>query len=179
MSRKKSPEEKISHVAPFGLRMLPDLKEKLAAAAHLNGRSLNAEITHRLEYSFMVRFPLEETRSPQIRIAELAAKIVQLSQKVVDESSLTLLDGEKEYLRYLNKLSEADLAQARIPKSNVPGSDNTASGAHLVEDEQSGEELRRSLERSIANTEKTLEKLRAALEGERAKSTRSKKDSAA
>jgi hypothetical protein len=51
MSLKKSPAEKIGSVAPFGLRMLPDLKEKIENAAAKSGRSLNAEIVHRLESS--------------------------------------------------------------------------------------------------------------------------------
>lgn len=39
-------------VAPFGLRMLPDLKEMLEAAARLAGRSMNAEVSARLRESF-------------------------------------------------------------------------------------------------------------------------------
>lgn len=41
----------ISKVTPFGLRLLPKLKEALDALAEANGRSLNAEITERLEWS--------------------------------------------------------------------------------------------------------------------------------
>lgn len=39
-------------IAPFGLRMLPDLKEKIEQAARESGRSMNAEIVARLESSF-------------------------------------------------------------------------------------------------------------------------------
>lgn len=39
-------------IAPFGLRMLPDLKEKIEQAARESGRSMNAEIVARLEESF-------------------------------------------------------------------------------------------------------------------------------
>lgn len=38
-------------IAPFGLRMQPDLKERIEAEALANGRSLNAEIVWRLEES--------------------------------------------------------------------------------------------------------------------------------
>lgn len=38
-------------IAPFGLRMLPDLKEKIEQAARESGRSMNAEIVARLEES--------------------------------------------------------------------------------------------------------------------------------
>src|SRR4051812_27210298 len=52
MSIKKSPGEKIGNIAPFGLRMLPDLKARIEEAAAESGRSLNAEIVARLEQSF-------------------------------------------------------------------------------------------------------------------------------
>lgn len=42
-------------IAPFGLRMLPDLKEKIEQAARDSGRSMNAEIVARLEQSFAGR----------------------------------------------------------------------------------------------------------------------------
>jgi hypothetical protein len=39
-------------IAPFGLRMLPELREKIESAARDSGRSMNAEIVARLERSF-------------------------------------------------------------------------------------------------------------------------------
>lgn len=39
-------------IAPFGLRMQPDLKERIEKAASINNRSMNAEIIARLEMSF-------------------------------------------------------------------------------------------------------------------------------
>lgn len=51
MSAKKPPEAKIGSVAPFGLRMLPELKARIERAAAESGRSLNAEIVHRLQGS--------------------------------------------------------------------------------------------------------------------------------
>lgn len=51
MSAKKPVEEKIANIAPFGLRMLPELKERIAQAAEASGRSMNAEIVGRLELS--------------------------------------------------------------------------------------------------------------------------------
>lgn len=41
-----------AHLAPFGVRMQPELKERLEASAQQAGRSLNAEIVARLEGSF-------------------------------------------------------------------------------------------------------------------------------
>ena len=40
------------NIAPFGLRMLPDLREQIEAAAKASGRSMNAEIIARLQQSF-------------------------------------------------------------------------------------------------------------------------------
>lgn len=40
-----------SHIAPFGLRMQPSLREALEAKCERSGRSLNAEIVARLEKS--------------------------------------------------------------------------------------------------------------------------------
>lgn len=51
MSEKKSEEQKVSGVAPFGLRLLPELKERVARSAKAGNRSLNAEITYLLEYA--------------------------------------------------------------------------------------------------------------------------------
>jgi hypothetical protein len=39
-------------IAPFGVRMPPDLKGLIEAAANTNGRSMNAEIVGRLQQSF-------------------------------------------------------------------------------------------------------------------------------
>lgn len=52
MSAKKPAEEKIASIAPFGLRMLPELKDQVAEAATSNGRSMNSEIVHRLQSTF-------------------------------------------------------------------------------------------------------------------------------
>lgn len=42
----------MANIAPFGLRMQPDLKVRVETAAKANNRSLNAEIVERLERSF-------------------------------------------------------------------------------------------------------------------------------
>lgn len=39
-------------IAPFGLRMLPELREQIEAAAKASGRSMNAEIVARLQQTF-------------------------------------------------------------------------------------------------------------------------------
>ncbi len=52
MSDKKPEAVRVSSIPPFGLRMLPELRERIASAAQENGRSLNGEIVSRLEASF-------------------------------------------------------------------------------------------------------------------------------
>ena len=39
---------KKKQIAPFGVRMEADLKRKIEESAHLNSRSMNAEIIHQL-----------------------------------------------------------------------------------------------------------------------------------
>lgn len=41
-----------AHIVPFGLRLQPELKERIERAATENGRSLNSEIALRIEQSF-------------------------------------------------------------------------------------------------------------------------------
>ena len=48
-------DDLIRNINPFGLRMQPTLKARIEEAAQANHRSLNAEITARLEESFSPR----------------------------------------------------------------------------------------------------------------------------
>lgn len=45
-------DESMRNINPFGLRLQPDLKARVEAAAASNHRSINAEIVARLEASF-------------------------------------------------------------------------------------------------------------------------------
>lgn len=45
-------KELLANIAPFGLRMQPDIKDRIKEAADANNRSLNAEIVDRLAKSF-------------------------------------------------------------------------------------------------------------------------------
>lgn len=51
MTRSKPDNEKIGAIAPFGLRMLPELRAKIDHACIQSGRSMNAEIVARLNES--------------------------------------------------------------------------------------------------------------------------------
>lgn len=51
MSKKTETRPATGHINPFGLRMQPELRQRLETAAKEAGRSLNAEIVARLESS--------------------------------------------------------------------------------------------------------------------------------
>lgn len=55
-------DEPMRNINPFGLRLQPDLKLKLEEAAEKNKRSLNAEISARLEITIDIEHRLEEAR---------------------------------------------------------------------------------------------------------------------
>lgn len=45
-------QERVAHLPPFGVRLMPSLKAKLQASANANGRSLNREINFQLDRLF-------------------------------------------------------------------------------------------------------------------------------
>lgn len=71
MSSKLKTRPSTAKIPPFGLRLQPALKAALEKAAKQNGRSLNAEITARLEATFGSegalpgRSPAEVLASPE------------------------------------------------------------------------------------------------------------------
>lgn len=52
MAKKTETRPSTAAINPFGLRMQPELRERLESAASGSGRSMNAEIVARLERSF-------------------------------------------------------------------------------------------------------------------------------
>lgn len=82
--------EPLANIAPFGLRMQPELKDRISASARRNNRSMNAEIVHRLEMSLW----LEETgllheRTPVSDFAgpasgEQILKSLQAVRRIID-----------------------------------------------------------------------------------------------
>ena len=86
MSSRKTPDEKIGSVAPFGLRMLPDLKQRVEEAAAANGRSMNAEIVARLEASFsnlhVVDGKVTAVTIPKKEFDYLMASIQEINEKM-------------------------------------------------------------------------------------------------
>lgn len=72
MSKKTEVRPATGHINPFGLRMQPELRARLEAAATESGRSLNAEIVDRLEASF--RRSIDDD--------EIIAKVGELSEGI-------------------------------------------------------------------------------------------------
>lgn len=99
MSEKKPEDLRISSVPPFGLRMLPDLREKISFAAEQNGRSLNAEIVARLEDSFEAS-PGDGASNPRLEkaLVSIFAVLKQISE--------TVEDNARDNLGYEAKLDE-------------------------------------------------------------------------
>lgn len=77
-------KQKLENIAPFGLRLQPDLKSKLETAAHKVPRSLNAEITARLEESLRRRGLKDFTTGEIIDelIRRLGSENVEVSLRV-------------------------------------------------------------------------------------------------
>lgn len=71
-------------IAPFGLRMPPEMKSTIEAAAQRNGRSMNAEIVARLEASLKAAHIAEQARDQDpLAAAYFAADTIELYAKVI------------------------------------------------------------------------------------------------
>ena len=62
----------IHRITPYPLRLFPDFRKKLEDVAKANGRSLNAEIVARLEWSFSKEIPTDEKE-----IASLHRRVIK------------------------------------------------------------------------------------------------------
>ncbi|KAA9158501.1 Arc family DNA-binding protein [Delftia sp. BR1] len=61
-------------IAPLGLRMLPQMRERIEQAARESGRSLNAEIVHRLAQTLGEDFAAEQPAAQPV-LAEMLAQM--------------------------------------------------------------------------------------------------------
>ena len=104
-------DESMRNINPFGLRMQPALREKVEEAAKANRRSLNAEISARLEESFVPRTmdDIEAARPRELdrELAELSVESYRLTcelnllqkqvkKAVSDEDRYRLMDESDE-----------------------------------------------------------------------------------
>lgn len=92
----KKPEP-MRNINPFGLRLQPEIKAKLEEAAERNKRSLNAEISARLEESFQGQFDRGEllTAEKAREVALSARKNItaNVRQLVIEELNRAILHG--------------------------------------------------------------------------------------
>lgn len=72
-------DEPMRNINPFGLRLQPHLRSKLEDAAEANKRSLNAEISARLEESFLADAPV----SAELVSAYQARRIAAAARKSI------------------------------------------------------------------------------------------------
>lgn len=79
MAKKEIGRSPTAHIPPFGLRLQPDLKERIEAAAKANGRSMNAEIVSRLEASFEGSFVSQLSPAQRV-LVEMRAKERNMSE---------------------------------------------------------------------------------------------------
>ncbi|MDX3805287.1 MAG: Arc family DNA-binding protein [Bosea sp. (in: a-proteobacteria)] len=93
MSARKKPDDKVANVTPFGLRMLPDLKERIEGAARQNGRSMNAEIVARLVESFEVEEKAERfyalvdvARQARVKLESQADELTAIAESLADRN---------------------------------------------------------------------------------------------
>lgn len=90
-------EELIRNINPFGLRMQPQLRARMEEAAKQNNRSLNAEITRRLEQSFEAKATSEgratvlELKSMMTEISLFSALLSMAQQQPPSDERNTLL----------------------------------------------------------------------------------------
>lgn len=80
-----------SNIAPFGLRLQPELKSRLEQAATANGRSLNAEIVARLQGSFDLDDQL--TLAPGARPAEVLITAMSNMTRMIEQIQKHLPEG--------------------------------------------------------------------------------------
>lgn len=114
------------NINPFGLRLQPDLKARLEEAAATNKRSLNAEITARLEASFQPRSimnadPISLTTStgkqihftPDKLLTAASQQIERLAFSVSQLEDATRRLAQLEAERAQNSLDMVDAAELR------------------------------------------------------------------
>ena len=120
MSEKKSTDDRISSVPPFGLRMLPGLRDRVAAAAKANGRSMNAEIIERLEISLDID---ADDQDPEgIKLVEAWTKSARRRGDALRKFARTIrsfeaaIGRQAEVMAYLERPSESDLTDDIKPQ---------------------------------------------------------------
>jgi hypothetical protein len=83
-------------IAPFGVRMPPELKERIESEARANGRSMNTEVIARLWDSLKTTSPrvLAEPSPPayiDTRLSDLELKMLESFRRLGHDKQLAML----------------------------------------------------------------------------------------
>lgn len=162
MSSKKPTDEKVSNVAPFGLRMLPELKDRVAAAAAENSRSMNAEIVQRIEDSFVrlevagipfdsqdVALLLDENRMLREKVEDLARALNAPDELLRDRDIAKVLEENQRRMEALLKRfvnPEHNSYQnvgdfAAVDRHGVPAKSFTSAAADEIDETINGSDI--------------------------------------
>jgi hypothetical protein len=94
--------ESEKRIPPFGLRLPPDLKEKVQAAAKANNRSMNAEIAVRLERTFHEFSQMDEEQLEVVKAVYQGLVSGVANQMIAQGLDATKSDIE-DYMKARNK----------------------------------------------------------------------------
>lgn len=94
----------IRDIAPFGLRMAPELKEKIAESSKKFGRSMNAEIVFRLECSFS-----ERSKSDMDNIILSVKEAIKQQEKAKLDLARVLIDEVMTKIKERTSLGYGDV----------------------------------------------------------------------
>lgn len=97
-------------LAPFGLRMLPELRDRIEAAARESGRSMNAEVVARLQASFDPAADQSAIREDNRALRDQIATM----QRSAEINSFVPMLLAIELRKLIDALSEEDQAQPAI-----------------------------------------------------------------
>ena len=81
------------NIAPFGLRMLPELRAKIEEAAKASGRSMNAEIVSRLQGTFTETAVLPIPKEAVLAHLKQITKILERSMPDIEPVQLPASKG--------------------------------------------------------------------------------------
>lgn len=107
MTSPKNTRLPTSHIAPFGVRMQPELKARIEAAAETAGRSLNAEIVARLQNSL---------NAPSVRLIHERRKL-ELVAEYVEWCAREDVAPEKSFMAFAKAYAAAVTAAPGEPTS--------------------------------------------------------------
>lgn len=106
-------DEPMRNINPFGLRMQPSLKEALEHSAQLNKRSLNAEITARLESTFELDLAMDELRlGDHTATTEILKRLLDENEQLGTAAAISKADLRRELSKIIDE--RIDLLESRL-----------------------------------------------------------------